>query len=51
MKLFNEVKDKLEEEKGFDFSDEMWTGEMLAFIYDIVYTTERLVKESLETTK
>ena len=44
MELLNKVKDELEKDKGFDFSSEMWTSEMLTLLYDAVYTTEKVLK-------
>lgn len=44
MKLLNQVKDELEKEKGYDFSSEIWTGEMLSMMYDIVQATESKIK-------
>jgi len=44
MKLLNKVKDKLENEKGYDFSSEFWNDEMLTLIFDVVYAAEFEVK-------
>lgn len=42
MELLNKVKSKLEK-KGYDFSSEFWTDEMLSVLYDAVYTTEKVL--------
>lgn len=44
MELLNKVKDRLEQEKGYDFADECWTGELLVMMYDIVCATENVIK-------
>ena len=44
MTLLNKVKDELTK-KGYDFSDESWTGEQLTILYDAVYATEKIVEK------
>ena len=45
MTLLNEVKDNLQASKGYNFSEEKWTGEMLSMFYDIVYATEQVIEK------
>jgi len=45
MELLNKVKTELEKEKGYDFSDSMWTGEILSILHDVVFATEKVLKK------
>jgi hypothetical protein len=44
MKLLNEVKDKLEK-KGYSFDEDL---SELQLIYDVVYTTEKIIKTKIK---
>jgi hypothetical protein len=44
MKLLNEVKDKLEK-KGYLFDEDL---SELQLIYDVVYTTEKIIKTKIK---
>lgn len=46
MELLNKVKSELESEKGYDFSCEFWTDEMLSLLYDVVCASESVLKEA-----
>lgn len=43
MELLHKVQAELEK-KGYDFSSEFWTDEMLTVLYDAVYTTEKVIR-------
>ncbi len=47
MTLLNEVKDKLQK-KGYSFNDDLWTSDELTLIYDVVYTTEKIIKTKIK---
>jgi len=47
MTLLNEVKNKLQK-KGYDFSKDLWTDSELVLIYDVVYTTEKIIKTKIK---
>jgi hypothetical protein len=51
MDLLNKVKKDLEQNKGYDFSSDFWTDELLGVLYDAVYATERSIKDKISTNK
>ena len=46
MELLNKVKDILQKEKGYDFSSEIFDGEVLAILYDAVYAAETVLSKN-----